>query len=113
MSECGVAIAIEGTRRPSGVSGSAETSKSACVPAAAETIAVQPGGREPVVRDRGAIMPHVVDQAAAIVTRAVERERREVTGPFIYSLFHQFGRLFPRFVHWCVCFGGASRRSRR
>jgi hypothetical protein len=81
--------------------------------AAAETIAVQPGGREPVVRDRGAIMPHVVDQAAAIVTRAVERERREVTGPFIYSLFHQFGRLFPRFVHWCVCFGGASRRSRR
>jgi hypothetical protein len=35
-----------------------------------------------------------------------------VTGPFIYSLFHQFGRLFPRFVHWCVCFGGASRRSR-
>jgi short-subunit dehydrogenase len=54
-----------------------------------------------------------VEQAAAIVTRAVERERREATGPFIYSLFHQIGRLFPRFVHWCFCFGAAKRPSRR
>lgn len=54
-----------------------------------------------------------VDQAAAIVTRAVERERREATGPLIYSLSHQIGRLFPRFVHWWVCFGGAKRPSRR
>ena len=25
----------------------------------------------------------------------------------MYSLFHQIGRPFPRFVHWCVCFSGA------
>jgi uncharacterized protein len=50
-----------------------------------------------------------VEQAAAIVTRAVERERREATGPFMYTLFHQAGRLFPRFVHWCVYVGGAKR----
>jgi uncharacterized protein len=54
-----------------------------------------------------------VEQAAAIVTRAVERERREATGPFMYTLFHQTGRLFPRFVHWCVCVGGAKRPIRR
>jgi uncharacterized protein len=54
-----------------------------------------------------------VDQAAAIVTRAVERERREATGPLMYSLFHQIGRPFPRFVHWCVCFSGAKRPSRQ
>jgi uncharacterized protein len=50
-----------------------------------------------------------VDQAAAIMTRAVERERREATGPFMYTFIHQTGRLFPRFVNRCACIGGAKR----
>jgi short-subunit dehydrogenase len=50
-----------------------------------------------------------VEQAAAVITRAVERERREATGPFMYTVIHQIGRLFPRFVHWCVYVGGAKR----
>jgi short-subunit dehydrogenase len=50
-----------------------------------------------------------VEQAAAIIVRAVERERREATGPPMYSLIHQVGRLFPRAVHWCVYVGGAKR----
>jgi uncharacterized protein len=54
-----------------------------------------------------------VEQAAAIVTRAVERERREATGPFMYTLTHQTGRLFPRLVHWCIYRGGAKRTTRR
>lgn len=54
-----------------------------------------------------------VEQAADIVTRAVERERREATGPVMYTLFHQTGRLFPRFMHWCVYRGGAKRPTPR
>lgn len=54
-----------------------------------------------------------VERAAAIVTRAVERERREATGPFMYTLIHQTGRLSPRFVHWCACVGGAKRPTRQ
>lgn len=54
-----------------------------------------------------------VDQAAEIVTRAVERERRQATGPFMYTLTQQSGRLFPRFVHWCIYRGGAKRPTRR
>jgi short-subunit dehydrogenase len=50
-----------------------------------------------------------VEQAAAVITRAVERERREATGPPMYTLIHHIGRLFPRFVHWCVYVGGAKR----
>jgi short-subunit dehydrogenase len=50
-----------------------------------------------------------VEQAAAVITRAVERERREATGPFVYTVIHQIGRLFPRLVHWCVYAGGAKR----
>jgi short-subunit dehydrogenase len=50
-----------------------------------------------------------VEQAAAVITRAVERERRHATGPPMYTLIHQIGRLFPRFVHWCVYVGGAQR----
>jgi hypothetical protein len=36
-----------------------------------------------------------------------------IPGPLMYSLFHQIGRPFPRFVHWCVCFSGAKRPSRQ
>jgi short-subunit dehydrogenase len=50
-----------------------------------------------------------VEQAAAVITRAVERERREATGPLMYTIIHQIGRLFPRLVHWCVYAGGAKR----
>ena len=49
------------------------------------------------------------EQAARVVTRAVERERREATGPLMYTMTHQMGRLFPRFVHWCIYVGGAKR----
>jgi len=52
-----------------------------------------------------------VEQAAAVITRAVERERREATGPSMYTVIHQIGRLFPRLVHWCVYVGGAKRPS--
>jgi len=51
------------------------------------------------------------EKAAEVVTRAVERERREATAPFMYTVFHQSGRLFPRFAHWCVYRGGAKRPS--
>ncbi len=54
-----------------------------------------------------------VEQAAGVVTRAVERERREATAPFMYTVFHQIGRLSPRFVHWCVYVGGAKRPASR
>ena len=50
-----------------------------------------------------------VEQAARVVTDAVERERREATGPPMYTAFHQIGRLFPRLAHWCVYVGGAKR----
>jgi short-subunit dehydrogenase len=50
-----------------------------------------------------------VEQAAAVITRAVERERREATGPPMYTAIHQIGRLFPRLVHWCIYVGGAKR----
>lgn len=50
-----------------------------------------------------------VEQAAAVITRAVERERREATGPPMYTAIHQIGRVFPRLVHWCVYVGGAKR----
>jgi short-subunit dehydrogenase len=49
------------------------------------------------------------EQAAEVVTRAVERERREATGPFMYTVFHQAGRFFPRLLHRCVYLGGAKR----
>jgi short-subunit dehydrogenase len=50
-----------------------------------------------------------VEQAAEIVTSAVERERREATGPVPYTLLHRAGRLFPGLVHRCMCIGGAKR----
>jgi uncharacterized protein len=50
-----------------------------------------------------------VEHAAAIVTGAVERDRREATGPLMYTLFHRVGRPFPRLMHWFVCAGGAKR----
>ena len=49
------------------------------------------------------------EQAAGIVTRAVEREPREATGPPVFTTFHQFGRFFPRLAHWLVYAGGARR----
>ena len=49
------------------------------------------------------------EQAAEIVTRAVEREPREATGPLMFTIFHQIVRVFPRFAHWCVYVGGAKR----
>lgn len=49
------------------------------------------------------------ERAAEAVTRAVEKERREATAPLMYTVFHHFGRLFPRFVHWCIYKGGAKR----
>ncbi len=49
------------------------------------------------------------EQAAEAVTRAVERERREATAPFLYTVFHHVGRVFPRFVHWFIYKGGARR----
>lgn len=49
------------------------------------------------------------EQAAEVVTRAVESERREVTGPPLFTAFHKLGRVFPRFVHWCIYVGGAKR----
>ena len=49
------------------------------------------------------------EQAAEIVTRAVEREPREATGPPLFTIFHHIGRFFPRFVHWCIYVGGAKR----
>jgi uncharacterized protein len=62
----------------------------------------------------GRLVPTLsVERAAAIVTRAVERERREATGPFVYTLIHQSGRVFPRLVHWCVYRGGATRPTPR
>jgi short-subunit dehydrogenase len=50
-----------------------------------------------------------VEQAAAVIIRAVERERREATGPRMYTIIHQVGRVLPRLVHWCVYVGGAKR----
>ena len=49
------------------------------------------------------------EQAAEVVTRAVERERREATAPPTYTAFHHLGRVFPRLVHWTVYRGGARR----
>lgn len=56
------------------------------------------------------IVPTITPEAAAeIVVRAVERERRLATGPFMWTVFHHVGRLFPRLVHWCIYVGGARR----
>jgi short-subunit dehydrogenase len=49
------------------------------------------------------------ERAAEVVTRAVERERREATAPPAYTVFHHIGRVFPRMVHWVVYRGGARR----
>ena len=49
------------------------------------------------------------ERAAEVVARAVERERREATAPLLYTVFHHFGRFFPRLVHWTIYRGGAKR----
>lgn len=49
------------------------------------------------------------ERAAEMVTRAVERERREVFAPLQYRLFHLTGRLLPRPVQWLVAVSGAKR----
>ena len=49
------------------------------------------------------------ERAAEVVTRAVERERREATAPPLYTAVHHIGRVFPRLVHWIVYRGGARR----
>jgi short-subunit dehydrogenase len=49
------------------------------------------------------------ERAAEVVTRAVEAERREATGPAMYTVFHHLGRVFPRLVHWAIYRGGARR----
>jgi short-subunit dehydrogenase len=67
-------------------------------------------GSEPRIPRIARLIPTMSpEQAAEVVTRAVERERREATGPFMYTVIHQTGRLFPRFVHWCIYVGGAER----
>ena len=48
-------------------------------------------------------------RAAEVVTRAVERERREVTAPLMYTVFHQTGRVFPRLMQRAIAVGGAKR----
>ena len=50
-----------------------------------------------------------VEHAATIVTGAVERDRREATGPLMYTLFHRVGRPFPRLMQRLVSAGGAKR----
>ena len=49
------------------------------------------------------------EQAAEVVTRAVERERRLATAPAMYSVIHHTGRVFPRLVHRSVTVGAARR----
>jgi uncharacterized protein len=49
------------------------------------------------------------EEAAEVVTRAVEGERREATGPFMYTLFHRTGRVFPGLMQRCISVGGAKR----
>ena len=49
------------------------------------------------------------DKAGAIITSAVERERREVHAPFTWRAFHGFSRFFPRLTHWFIRVGGAKR----
>jgi short-subunit dehydrogenase len=49
------------------------------------------------------------ERAAEVVTCAVERERREATAPFMYTVFHQVGRFFPRLAQQAMRVGGARR----
>ena len=49
------------------------------------------------------------ERAAEVVTGAVERERRQATAPFMYTLFHHTGRLFPHTMQRCISLGGAKR----
>ena len=70
----------------------------------------QPGSRRPDALDRPVIPTLSEERAAEVVTRAVERERREATAPPMYTAFHHLGRIFPRLVHWTVYRGGAAGR---
>jgi len=53
------------------------------------------------------------EQAAEVVARAVEGERRLTTAPRMYSVIHHTGRLFPGLVHRSVTIGGAERPKRK
>lgn len=56
------------------------------------------------------LIPTLTPQRAGeIITRAVERERREVHAPFIWRSVHALSRFFPRLTQRVVYVGGAKR----